>query len=102
MSTFSRQRSNLGATIGKYNADSNLKGLRKKLHNTDSVNLNHRVISSTNYNKTQRIFTDSIGMSPKKGVNLVPIRSKQTESLDSFENDNVMEENQIEIIPEQK
>ena len=67
------------------------------------MNFNDKFISKITHNKTQRMHTESLGMSPqKKGVSLVPIRSKQNESPDSFDRENTGDDINADTIPDAK
>ena len=55
---------------------------------TNSMNFNHKMMREIKSNNTQRPYTESLGLSPKKGVNMVPIQAKQ--SLDSFDQENTL------------
>ena len=56
-----------------------------------------------NQNFTQRLNSDLIGISPsKRGINMIPIRSKQDGSPDSFDKDNIGDEVHADLIPDVK
>lgn len=53
-------------------------------------------------NNTQRMNIESLGFSPKKGVSMVPIKSKQNESPDSLDQENTGDDIHADVIPGEK
>ena len=65
------------------------------------MNFSHKIDLTKSSNHTQRLHTDLLALSPsKKGVNMIPIESKQSETPDSVDRENTGDEVHADILPD--